>query len=194
MIKSTIKSNIKSYRQGLIKHQKQVDYAASRAINDTTGECRKAIIKKVQSKQKSKKAWWNNKIYGIRRRFADKRHLIGSVFTNIWWGMLQEEGGIKRKKIHKMTVPTTNMAKTYRKSGGTRKLMQQKTVFVNKNTIFRKVGGKKSRQVKRLGSLVDQVRILKPILSFRATARRIAKRSFARNFRKRMKEALKTAR
>lgn len=191
---SAVKSNFKQFSKAFLDTKKQVRFATSKAINDTLKEARSATIKQAQHAQKGNKKWWFNKKYGILRTFANKKKLIGSVYTRMPWASLQEEGGIKRPKGRAIAVPTENMAKSNRKAGGMRKLLNQKSVFINKNknAVYRRVGGKKSRKVKRLATLTKQAVIDRPILRFRATAHKVATRRFLKNLQKATDYALRT--
>lgn len=194
MIDYDIKSNVKAFNAKLTRIQKrQVPFATSKAINETLKEARKGVIRHIQAKQKSRKAWWNNKQTGINRKFATKKKLYGGIHTGIYWAETQEKGGTRQPRHRVFAVPTENVPKSRRKSGGAKQMLQQKTVFAGKKGIYRRIGGKKSRQVKLLFSYSPTVKISKPMLGFRKTAARITRQQFKRQHRKAMLLALKTA-
>lgn len=192
--KGDIKSNFKQFHRHMKRHIKQVDYAASRAINDVSADARKSAIAQAKHAQKSNRAWWANRGYGIRRVFANKHNVRGAVFTKIYWGHLQELGGTKRPKGRHLVVPDTAFPKSRRKAGGIKEVLGQKTVFENDGHIYRRIGGKKSRKVRRLASLVDSARISRPILKFIRTIDKVVERRYVKYFEKRLAQALRTAR
>ena len=189
-----VKSNVRSFMKNMNDTKKQMAFATSKAINDTTKDARLSIIKR--EKGKGRKAWFYNKKYGIRRRFANKKKLRGEIFTTVYWAKLQEKGGIKRPKGKVIAVPTQNMAKSNRKAGGLRKLLNQKTTFIHPKLdgVYRRVGGKKSRKVKKLAVLTKRAHIDKPDLKFRETAHKVTVRRFNRYHRRAVRKALETRR
>jgi len=195
MIDFNVKSNIKDFESLVGKHKDQVPYATSRAINETLKGARQYLIRHIKRRQKSNKAWWNNKRTGINRTFARKDKLAGSIYTCIWWAQLQEEGGIKTPhKGRSIAVPTDKAPKYARKSGGIKRLMTGKKVFATSRGIYRRKGSKKRQVVEKLHTLTPQAHISRPILHFYRTVEKYVRRNFHRNHEKAMVQAIKRAR
>jgi hypothetical protein len=199
-----IKSNIKEFNKQLLSFEKkQLPFAASKAINDTLKEGRVAIIKHLKSKQKKKSAWWNNKATGINIKYSNKKKLLGIIYTKIWWGKLQEDGGIKTPKGEHILVPTARTPKYARKAGGHVKLLNDPKILRHRGSPIIKLKSGKEGVFKRRGkkrypidmvySAPKKARIDKPILHFWAIMDKVFKRRFRKNFIKNLNHALKTA-
>lgn len=190
----SVKSNINSFLKQMDDTKKQIAFATSKAINDTLKDARQSIINR--EKGKGRKAWYFNKKYGIKRRFANKRNLNGSVYTSVYWGKLQEYGGIKKPRGKAIAVPTENLAKSNRKAGGLRKVLNQKTTFASSKIggVYRRVGGKKSRRLKKLAGFTRRAVIDKPDLKFRTTAHKVTVRRFKKYHRAALRRAFATRR
>jgi hypothetical protein len=195
MIDYKITSNIKDFEYHLDDvAKKQVPFAASKAINATLLDARKSVIKHLQATQRSKRSWWNNRETGLLRTFANKKNLIGSLFTKIYWAKLQEEGGIKTPRHKVLAIPTERTPNSRRRAGGAKTMLAGQKVFSIAKGIFRRVGGKKSRRVELLFSYEPKAVIDKPMLKLREISGKVARRKFWGHFADEFKKAMKTAR
>ncbi len=174
---------------------KQVAFATSKAINETTKEARAALISHLQHAQKGGKKWWNSRDKGVIREFAKKTSLVGAVLTRMYFAQWQEKGGPRRSKSGKdMPVPSPAVPKSRRRPGGAKAMLQQKTVFAtNDGRIYRRVGGKKSRQVKLLFTNKAVVQINDPMLHLKEICHKVYMRRFKRNMDAAMAHAMRTA-
>ena len=191
-----IKSNIQEFERLVGRQKKQVPFATSKAINDTFKGMRPYLIRHIKRRQKSKKAWWNNKRTGINRTFANKRMvpMRGSIYTAIWWAGLQEHGGIKTPyRGDHIAVPTKKAPAYARKSGGVKKVLKGKKVWANEKGVYRRKGSKKSPVVEKLHTFTGKA-VIKPMLGFKTTCHKFARRNFPKIHSKNMIKALKTAR
>jgi len=197
-----VRSNINEVMRGMRKHRRQIPFAASQAINDTTKDARQSIIKDVQHKQRGKATWWKNRSTGILREFAKKNKLWGSVYTKMHWARLQYEGGTKTPHRGKsIAVPTDKApkAKKYRKPGGVKQYLSEKKkgVFATPSGVYKSKGRKGSKYSERLFAFVKRAHIQKAkgvLRDFDTVAEKVARRRFVLHFRKRIERAIKTAR
>ncbi len=194
MVDINIRSNIKQFERGIRYYKKQVPFAAAKAINMTLADARQSVIKQAKHAQKSNKAWWASKAHGIRRTFANKKKLRAMLFTSMPWAKLQEHGGIKHPRGKALAVPTAKVPVSRRKASGARIMLEQKKTFMDRNAIYRRLGGKKSRQIEKLFTLTKSARITRPILRFRQTAHKVAKRRFNKHLSDALLRAIQTAR
>lgn len=174
---------------------KQIAFATSKAINETTKEARAALISHLSHTQKGGKKWWNSRDKGIIREFAKKTNLVGAVLTKMYFAQWQEKGGPRRSKSGKdMTVPSPAVPKSKRRPGGAKAMLAQKTVFATKDgRIYRRVGGKKSRQVKLLFTNKAVVQIDDPMLHLKEICHKVYVRRFKKNMDAAMAAAIRTA-
>lgn len=193
-----VRSNINDVMRGMRKHKRQVPFAASQAINDTTKEARASVIKDVQAKQKGGKKWWFNRQTGILRKFAKKTSLWGAVYTKMYWADLQHRGGTKTPHRGKhIAVPTSKVAKSNRKSGGVKKVLAQKSTYATKTGVYRSKGRKGAKYSEKLFTFTKKAHIPKAkgvLRDFLVVAEKVTRRRFAKHFRKRIERAIKTAR
>ncbi len=190
-----VQSNMKEFIKDLDLHQrKQLPFALMKAINGTLFECRKAFIAHVKSKQKSGRAWWNNKQTGVNREFASKEKPKGALTVGMYWADLAEKGGVKHPHKGKyVAIPTDKAPKSRRKAGGARIMANQKKTFFGKGGLYRKKGGKKSRVVERLFTFAKSANV-PAWLEFYKTANRAALKKFDGKFMYWLERALRTAR
>jgi hypothetical protein len=204
MIEFDVKSNIKEFNRKLLAFEKkQLPFAASKAINETLKEGRVALVSHLKSKQKKKSAWWNNKATGINIKYSNKKNLLGVIFTKIWWGKLQEYGGIKTPKGEHILIPTARTPKYARKAGGHVKLFNDPKILRHrgdpiiklksgKEGVFKR-RGKKRYPIDMVYSAPKKANIDKPILNFKKIMHKVFNRRFRKNFIKNLNHALKTA-
>ena len=190
-----IKDNIDKFIRELNRiERRQVPFATSRAMNDTAIDAQNAIVKAIQIRFKNKKKWWTkaNRRTGVRVNFSKKDKLKAGVYTNAYFAKIQEDGGIKTPRSGKnLAIPTDNALKRFRKSSGAREALKQANTFATGKGIYKKVG--KKGKLKKLFSFSPSANI-KPKFKFELTARVAVNRKLEINFKKRLREALRTAR
>lgn len=198
-----IHSNIDSFLRDLNRiQQRQVPFATSKAINTTIADCRKAIIRDIKYRQKSGRPWWNDRRQGVLRKFSNKRRLVGSVYTNVYFVDYQT-GGIKQpERSRYLAIPSANVPKSYRRAGGAQKMARGKRKpFLAPGSdgqlyVWRRKT-KKRYPIEMLYSLDKKalVRTEAGVLSgFLRVANKTASRRFNRHFERALRQALKTAR
>ena len=196
MIGLSVRSNVKEFTRGLDRVQKrQVPFATARALTWTAQDAQKEIIIKIPSIFNITKKWFlKQQPTGIKITPAKKLRLIASVYTVAYFAKLQEFGGTKRpRKGKNLLIPTERVPKSRRKSGGAGIMLKQKKTFSTKTGVYRRKGPKKKSVVELLFWRSRDADI-KPRFGFRRMAREIAKRRFARNFKRSLSKALATAR
>lgn len=189
-----IKDNIDKFIRELDRaERRQVPFALSRALNDTAINAQEAIVKAIQIRFNNKKKWWtkSNRRTGVRVNFSSKDKLKSGVYTNAYFARIQEDGGIKTPRSGKnLAIPTEKAQKRFRKSSGAREALKQANTYATKKGIYKKTGKNK---IQKLFSFTPSANI-KPKFKFELTARVAVNRKIQRNFRKRLQEALRTAR
>lgn len=198
MIDLNVKSNIKEVTRHLNDIQKkQVPFAAARALTWTAQDAQSYIQDKIQTIFNITKKWWlKQQPTGIKIIPAKKNHLVSSVYTDAYFGPLQEEGGTKRPRRSKsLLIPTDKTPKSRRKAGGAAASLKAQNVFSDKRGIFRRTGGRK-RKNQKLAMLFhrDDSAKIKPRFGFKTMAAKIAAKKFKDNFLKSLEQALKTMR
>ena len=204
MIHIAIKDTIKDYSRHLTwLEKKQLPFATALAQTRTAQAAQTAIQNHIKKVFSNRVTWWKKQQpTGVKIKMTHKSHVKGGasgviwVYTDAYFARLQEEGGTKTPHTGGLiAVPTSAVPKARRKSGGAATMEKQKTVFYNRHTkrIYRRVGGKKSRRVKRLFNLVPTAQV-KPRMDFEATGLREARRVFPEKFREALARALRTAR
>ncbi len=180
--------------------RKQIPFATAQALTRTAQDVQKAEVVNVQRVFENKKKWWlKQQPTGIKITPAKKNNLVASIFTNAFFADLQEEGGTKRPfRGSTLAIPTDNVAKRFRKSGGARDILNQKNVFITKfrdgsKGIVKKVGGKRNPRLKALFGFERTAKIPRRF-NFKKVAARVANRQFIRRFNQSLDKALKTAR
>lgn len=91
--------------------QKQVAYAASKAINRTAIEVQNhEVSKELPKKLKLRSAWFKPRTrYGVNIKFSNKTRLFAKIGSQAPWLTLVEHGGIKRPPGKFIPVPTSNI-------------------------------------------------------------------------------------
>jgi hypothetical protein len=192
----SLKSNIKEFTKHLDYIQyKQVPFATSRALNDVAVDAQTEVVQGIGNTFDNKKKWWlKQQPTGIKVKFSNKRNLIASVFTNVYFANRQEKGGTKTPKRGKnLAVPTNYVPKKYRISHGAKDMMnERKNVFATSKGIFQRTS-KKRYPIRLLWSLTRSS-FTKPRFAFYATCQATVKKNFAKHFQNRLQQALKSAR
>lgn len=185
------------FERWIVKHYKsQIPYATSRAINRCLKESRVALTKYYKSQ--GHKPWFNNRSTGINIVWSHKSRLAGAILTRIHWADLKEHGGTKRPfKSKYFPVPTKHAPKYLGKSGGVKRLMQSKKVFIAETqhgtlAIWRRTARKKRYPIKPMAILVDKAKI-SPTLKFVEIARKIADRRFKKYLNQYLQEAIRAS-
>lgn len=192
----SVKSDVKKFTRGLTKIQKkQIPFATARALTWTAQDAQREIIERIQRAFNVTKKWWlKQQPTGVKIQPAKKTRLISSVYTGAYFAKLQEDGGTKRPhKTRNLLVPTTNVPKSRRKSGGAGIMLKNKRVFSTPKGIYRRKGSKKKPIIQPLFVRSPSADI-RPRFGFKRTAERTVKRRFKRNMERSLGKALKTAR
>lgn len=195
MIDISVKDNVREFTRKLNHVEKQqVPFATSRALNDTAVKAQESLVKGILVRFNNRKKWWikGNRRTGVRVDFSSKRKvpMMSSVYTNAYFAELQEKGGTKTPVSGSvLAVPTDRAPKSLHRSDGVRKAKANNAVFVDKRGVFRRMARGK------LKTLFTWVRVatVRPRFKFDVTVRTAVKRWFPIYFKKRLAEALRTA-
>lgn len=191
----SVKSNIKEFTKNLNLFQKsQIPFATSRALNDTAIKGQESTVKKVQITFNNRKKWYNksNRKTGIRVNFSNKNKLpiTASIYTNAYFLGLHEKGGIKRPVSgSSIAVPTNKAPNTLRRSDGVSRAKTRKNVFVSSKGVFQRMARRKIKPLFTWARIAN----IRPQLGFERTNQVSVKRWFPIFFRKRIEQAIKTA-
>lgn len=192
----TVKDNIKEFTKQLDDFQKrQIPFATSKALNDTAVKAQESLIKGIMIRFNSKKKWWikGSRRTGIRVEFSNKHrlHKGASVYTNAYFAELQEDGGIKAPVSGRaLAVPTSRVPKSIRRSDGIKRATAQKNVFVDKRGVFKRMAKGKLKPLFTWARVAQ----ISPRFKFDTTATVATKRWFPIYFKKRLDQAIRTAR
>lgn len=193
MVDLIVKDNIAEMTKWLDNIQrKQIPYATSRALNDTAVDAQKAIVDKIPSTFANRKKWWlKQQPTGIKVKFSKKTDLTATVHTSAYFAGIQERGGVKAPKSGRnLAIPTAQVPKKYRTSHGAKQMLaEKKKVFATPKGVFRR---KSKKKIEVLWTFSPRASI-KPRFKFHATAEATARRNFARNFERWLKQAIATA-
>jgi hypothetical protein len=209
MIKMNVESNIKAFTRRLDKiHRRQIPFATARALTWTAKEAQAAIQNQIPIIFKVSRKWWLAKQpTGIKIRPATKIEPVAAVYTQAYFADLQERGGTKIPfKGRGLLVPTEQVPKYGRKSGGAKKVMTGKKIIRKGGRsdgdpivtmpnsvkgIFRR-RGKKRLPIERLYTFAESA-LIHPRMNFRKLAAFVAKKEFDRQFKKSLSMAMKSA-
>lgn len=208
MLSLNVKSNIKEFTRGLTNIQKQqVPFATARALTRTAQACQKDIGEAIPKIFNTTKKWWlKQQPTGVKITPAKKADLEAVVYTRAYFANLQEKGGIKTPyQGGGILVPTENVPKYGRKSGGAAKLIAGKKImrrggkpggspFLTMKSGHKGIFRRKSKKaVELLYTLVPRASIAAHF-GFAAMAYQSALKHFKDEFYKSLQAALKTAR
>lgn len=186
-------SNIREFTKWLTEVQKeQVPYATSRALNDVAVDAQSSVVKSITGIFQNRKKWWlKQQPTGIKVKFSNKRDLVSRVHTSAYFAQIQQDGGTKKPKSAKnLAIPTAAVPKKYRTSHGAREMMaDKKNVFSTPKGVFRRTGKKK---LTLLWSLAPAAKII-GVFKFADIITKVVNRRFEQHFRKRLEQALNTA-
>lgn len=95
--------------------KKQLPFATSRALNDVAKDMQAKVISATENNFNNTKKWWSpNQPLGIKTALSKKQDLTASVFTRAYFGVLQEEGGVKTAtKTANLAIPLDDIQKKY---------------------------------------------------------------------------------
>lgn len=195
MVDITVHDNVREFTKNLnIFQRQQIPFATSRALNDTAVKAQDLLVKGVQIRFNNRKRWWikGNRRTGIRVDFSSKKRLpmVASVYTNAYFAELQEEGGTKAPVSGKvLAIPTAKAPKSLRRSDGVRRAKQKSNVFVSKKGVFQRMAKKKLKPLFTWA----RVATVRPRFKFDITVRTAVNRWFPVFFRKRIQEAIASA-
>lgn len=207
-----ISDNMKEVAKNLdYKYQRQIPFAASRALNDVAMFARKESNRQTDKKFEGGATGYTKRAFFYRR--SNKMNLLAEVFLRDSHSYLEKqiEGGTELPK--RQTILTSTYKSKLNKYGNfTRGRMQQ--MINDKSKYFNgapkghpewgegiwerygrktKAGGQKIRKV---GAYIDEARYKKRFPFYRIVSGVVESRSvgFSARFRERLDEATKTAR
>lgn len=195
MVDISVRDNVKEFTRNLNYFEKtQVPFALSRALNDTAVQAQKDLVKGIQIRFNSRKKWWikGSRRTGIRVDFSNKNRkpIMASVYTNAYFAELQEKGGTKRPVNGSvLAVPTDRAPKSLRRSDGIARAKQKSTVFVSKKGVFQRMSKNKLKPLFTWARVAN----VTPRFKFNITVTTSVKRWFPIYFRKRLDQAIATA-
>ena len=186
-------SNIREFTKWLTTVQKeQVPYATSRALNDVAVDAQNWVVKPETGIAKNRKhSSLKPQPTGIKVKFSNKRDLAARVHTSAYFAQIQQDGGTKKpSRAKNLAIPTAAVAKKYRTSHGARDMMaDKKNVFSTPKGVFRRTGKKK---LTLTWSLAPSATI-KGVFTFTDITTKVVNRRFEVHFRKRLEQALNSA-
>lgn len=199
MIQINITQNIeKSIRKRVRKWEGNLAYAASRAINDTLKDARKA--NEVQIPQKlDRPTRFTEKAFALK--FSHKRNLTGFIIIKPkqWEYLKYAVMGGTRKTAGKGTgVPVNARLNKHGNIPGRRKgLVKGKKQFVAEisgiHGVWQRVGGKRSRRLKLMVSFEKDPKYEKRF-PYRKIVKGVVDNRFSKHFSKRYREAQRSSR
>lgn len=194
-----VTSNIKQFTKKLSRFQKkQVAFATAKALTLTAKDAQKGQIANAKRVFENKKVWYRkNQPTGFKITPATKTRQVSSVHSKAPFLPLQEHGGTKRpKSSSNLAIPTDNVPKKFRKTGGVGKALATGKAFFGaiggKRALFRRVGGKRQRRSQLMFVFQPKAKIT-PRLGFEALAKRVGKKQFKRHFERSLNNAIRTA-
>lgn len=180
--------------------QKQVAFAASKAINRTAIEVQNhEVQKELPGSLKIRSPWLKPRTkFGVNIRFASKARLFASVGSQAPWLALVEKGGTKLPPRKALPIPTDNIDTSRRRKRGEKPkaLLATKRAFVLKlkkggGGIFMRMGPGKN-QLKALYIFKDQAKV-DDILNFFEAGRDVVNRRYISIFSDELTRAIATA-
>lgn len=97
--------------------EKQLDFAAARALTETAESGADASRKAVRSTFTTRGRWYEpGNRFGVRARPARKGDLTSAVETAADWLELHETGGVKTPRGGHLAVPTANVRRSKRQT------------------------------------------------------------------------------
>lgn len=188
-----LKDNIKQFTRWLDDVQKkQVPFATSRALNDTAVDGQNSVVAAIPHVFNNRKKWWlKQQPTGIKVRFSKKDNLHAAVHTSAYFADIQEKGGTKSPRSSKnLAIPTNFVPKKYRTSHGAKEMLDERSnVFRTPKGIFRR---DRKGATTLLWSFATSAKVPKRF-GFFDILEKAVKRRFADNFKKRIDQALASA-
>ena len=203
-----IRDDIKRATRRLTDIEKrQVPFATKNAINDTIKDVRKQIVGVTAPRAFEVR---NRRFFGvaIRMQFATKQKLTGAVFDRLGRASLglHARGGTKRPRGQHIAIPGRDIENKRTVGGAIRKALRPRQVLAKtgrrqafkikfrsgQEAIVRR-RGKRATPLQVLWLLERSARIPRRF-RFHEDATKVAKRVMPGHFRKRLRQALRTAR
>ena len=203
-----IRDDIKRATRRLTDIEKrQVPFATKNAINDTIKDVRKQIVGVTAPRAFEVR---NRRFFGvaIRMQFATKQKLTGAVFDRLGRASLglHARGGTKRPRGQHIAIPGRDIENKRTVGGAIRKALRPRQVLAKagrrqafkikfrsgQEAIVRR-RGKRATPLQVLWLLERSARIPRRF-RFHEDATKVAKRVLPGHFRKRLRQALRTAR
>ena len=203
-----IKDDIKRATRRLTDIEKrQIPFATAGAINDTLFDIRKQIVDVTAPRAFEVR---NRRFFGVAFRVekAKKTKLKGAVFDRLGRASLglHARGGVKRPRGQHIAIPGRDIENKRTVGGAIRKALRPRQVlskagrrqafkikFQSGQEAIVRRKGKKRTPIQVLYLLERSVRIRKSF-RFHEDATKVARRVLPGHFRKRLRQALKTAR
>lgn len=167
-IKGTVRGQDRVKRNMANVIREQIPFATSLAINDAVFRGRRfSLAYWIRVFPRRKNVRFPSVVFRVRK--ATKRRLRGVLFDSRGLALinLQVQGGIRRpERARRLAVPTDNV--TFTKAGRPRRV-NFRNAFRIKNTLFRRVGGKRNPRLVPVFHLTPSARItaayhLRPIV------------------------------
>ncbi|MET0155206.1 MAG: hypothetical protein ABW189_03765 [Rickettsiales bacterium] len=190
----SVTHNLKEFAAGLDRiRRQQIPFAAMLALNDTAKDVQKAAVSRAEAAFENRRKWYApGAPSGIKVERATKGSLKASVYTKVRWAELQEKGGTKTPQRGKnLAVPSDATPVSLRRAGGVRKLLDtRKRAFLLPKGAF----VRRSRSsIERMFAFSPDAHV-RPRFGFFEAALREARKAFAGHMRRRLAQALRTAR
>jgi len=177
--------------------RKQIPFAASQAINDTTLDAQKAL--KVQASAKLDRPT-KSTVNSFRVKRSNKRHLVGEVFILPWaydYLKYQIEGGTRTASGKGTGVPVNARLNKFGNIPGRRKgLVKKKNQFIATIKGISGVwerSGRRGRALKLVTAFEKSVEY-KARFPFQKIVAGVVKNRFNKHMHKRLRSALESAR
>lgn len=196
----TVDDNLKDFTKWLSRQQKRhLPKALAKTLTYTAQDAQAEIIEGIQSRFNNRKKWWvKGSPVGVKVDGANVKagKYESRVYTNAYFGELQEEGGVKIPYKGKGFLIPTEMTPAYgRQSGGSKRLLKTKkilryggkatgspiwTMNSGKRGVFRRRGDK--RLPLDLMYNYRGAAVIRPRMRFVKTAQSYAEKHFLKKF------------
>jgi len=193
------------------KFGKQIPFAESKAINNTSLKVQAFEVKNIKTNFTTRSKWYlPRRRFGVNVKFANKRNLIGRIFSLAPWLQQHESGGTKTRKKKtpkqsksKLLMPIREIRKDKTrlipKKFSPAKLLadptKKRVFFIDTPggglLLQRKGKGKKSKT--KVLFFAETKAKIKPTLHFVKTGSKIINKIYKKEFGRALGFAIKTA-
>lgn len=182
----------------MLSLEKQINFAAARALTETAKQSQDASIKAIQATFTTRGKWYlpSNR-YGVKVRAARKENLEATVGTAADWLSLHETAGTKTPRNNYLAVATSNVRRTKRdiivKSNRPRNLKRSFVMTTKRgiHVLFQRFGRARG-DIRAMYILIPRARIKKDSTVV-AITEKVVMRRFASLYDKALREALASA-